>query len=147
MWSIVYFCFIIFSGVFFWSFNWDKFPCLLILLIFLCLYETRWKNSIWWSWRRSLIWSIPVQSACPQFLWWESWIDINTNHIFPQSVLADITFIVGWAGNGGDRARARCQAGHPLCSVAINTLSGVGSDLKLLQQNLWCLSLSWLSSL
>ena len=49
--------------------------------------------------------------------------DEDASHIFPQGVLAAMTLVGGGAGDGG--ARARCEAGPPLCSVASNTLLGV----------------------
>ena len=74
---------------------------------------------------------IAIQTVCAQCLWWESWIWHDTSHIFPQGVLAAITLVGGGAGDGGAKAGTGCEAGLPLCSVAITTLSGVGSDPKL----------------
>ena len=59
--------------------------------------------------------------------------DMNASHIFLQVVLTAITFLGGWAGNGGTRACAVCEVGLPFFSVAITALSGAGSDLKLLE--------------
>ena len=59
--------------------------------------------------------------------------DMNRSHIFPQCVLAAITLVGGGAGDGGSRDRAKCEAGIPLCSVAITTLLGAGVNPKLIQ--------------
>ena len=58
------------------------------------------------------------------------------SHVFPQCVLAAITLVGGVAGDGGARAGARTPAGAGLhlCSAAIISLSGLGSDPKLLEQ-------------
>ena len=58
----------------------------------------------------------------------------DASHVFPQGVLTAIILVGGGAGNGGVRAAARFKAIIPLCSVAISTLSGAGSDPKLLEQ-------------
>ena len=58
--------------------------------------------------------------------------DVDTSHIFLQGVLITITSVGGVAGDGGARACTVCEAGLLLCSVAIPTLSGVGSAPKLL---------------
>ena len=58
---------------------------------------------------------------------------MNRSHIFPQCVLAAITLVGGGAGDGGSRDRAKCEAGIPLCSVAITTLLGAGVNPKLIQ--------------
>ena len=60
--------------------------------------------------------------------------DMSTSHIFPQGVLAASILVGGGAGEGGAEARARCEAGLLLCSVAITALLGAGSDPKLLEQ-------------
>lgn len=40
--------------------------------------------------------------------------DVDTNHVFPQSVLATITLIVGVVGVGGSKACAGCETGLSL---------------------------------
>ena len=45
--------------------------------------------------------------------------DVDTSCIFPQGVLTTVTLVGGVAGDGGARACARCEAGLPLCSVAV----------------------------
>ena len=52
---------------------------------------------------------------------------VFTSHVFPQGVLAAITLIGGVTGVGRARACAECEAGLPLCSVAITALSGLRS--------------------
>lgn len=42
--------------------------------------------------------------------------DIDTSHVFPQGVLAAITLLGGRAGDGGDRADARCEETSSLLS-------------------------------
>ena len=65
--------------------------------------------------------------------------------IFPQGVLSAVTLVGGGAGDRGARARSKCEVGLSLCSVAVTTLLGVGSDPKLKQQKFWGSGLSWLS--
>ena len=60
---------------------------------------------------------------------------VNSSHAFPQGVLAVVTLVGCGAGDGGAKARARCEAGLPLCSVAITTPWRVRSDPKLPEQN------------
>ena len=60
---------------------------------------------------------------------------MNTIHAFPQSVLTAITLVGGGTGDGGARAWAKCEAELLLCLLAITTLSGVGLDPKLMEQN------------
>lgn len=52
--------------------------------------------------------------------------DVSVTHLFHLSLL------VGGAGNGGARARARYELGILLCSVSITALLEVGSFPKLL---------------
>ena len=59
--------------------------------------------------------------------------DTDTCHIFPQGVVTTLTLLGAVAGDGGARAGSRCEAGLPLCSVAITALSWVGSTPKLLE--------------
>ena len=58
--------------------------------------------------------------------------EMSKGHIFPQGMLAAITLIGGGAGDGGARARARCDLGL-LFSVAVTALLGAGSDPKVLK--------------
>ena len=56
-------------------------------------------------------------------------------HFFlPQGVRTAITLVGGGAGDRGARARSKCEVGLSLCSVAVTSLSGAGSDPKLLDQ-------------
>lgn len=48
--------------------------------------------------------------------------DVNIIHVFPQGVLASITLVEGVAGDGGAKARAKCEVGLPLCSVTVTAL-------------------------
>ena len=54
----------------------------------------------------------------------------------PQVVLTTRTLVGGGPGAGGARAGIGfiSEAGLPLCSVAITSLLGAGSDPKLLEQ-------------
>lgn len=65
---------------------------------------------------------------------WESWIDVNTSHIFSQVCLASLTLVGGGAEDEMSRARAKCELRLPCFSVAITALSGWKSGLKLLEQ-------------
>lgn len=60
--------------------------------------------------------------------------DMNTIHFFTCSVLAALTLLGNGAGNGGARSGAKCEAGLPLCSVAVTTLFGWKFDPKLLEE-------------
>ena len=60
--------------------------------------------------------------------------DMNISHIFPQGVLTAITLLGGWAIERVARTGARSEPGLALCSVAVTTVSGVGSGSKLLKQ-------------
>ena len=60
--------------------------------------------------------------------------DMDKSHVFPQGMLAAITFVWSGAEDGLDRAGMGYETGLPLCSVAITALSKVGSDTKLLEQ-------------
>ena len=59
---------------------------------------------------------------------------VNTSHVIPQCGLAALTLVGGGAGDGWARARAGCEPGLLLCSVANITLLGAGAVLKLLDQ-------------
>ena len=63
-------------------------------------------------------------------------LDVDASHIFPQGTLATITLIGSVAGVGGTRGCTGSKARFPLYSVAVTALSGVGSALNLLEQNL-----------
>ena len=65
-----------------------------------------------------------------------SGFDADAIHVFPQGVLVAITLIGHGVGDSGATAGAMCEAGLPVCSVAVTTLSGTGSDHKLLEQKL-----------
>ena len=60
--------------------------------------------------------------------------DVDSIHVFPQGLLAAITLVGIGTGDGGARAGTECEAGLPLCSVAVTTLSWVASVPKLLEQ-------------
>ena len=60
--------------------------------------------------------------------------DVSTNLIFAHGVLAAITLIVGMTGDGGTRARARCELELLLCSVTSTTLSELVMGPTLLEQ-------------
>ena len=65
---------------------------------------------------------------------WRAGSDMSTCHIFLQGVLAAISLVGGTSGDGGSRARAGCEPGSLLCSVASTTLFGMGMCPKLLEQ-------------
>lgn len=73
--------------------------------------------------------------------------DMSTSGIFPQGVPAAITVVLGGAGERADRARARCEVGLPLCSVANTALLRVRLGNKLLEQKPRVAGVSWLSPL
>ena len=52
--------------------------------------------------------------------------DLNTSHVFPQGALTAITLLGDGVRTEGAGARARCEPGLPLCSVAITVLLGHG---------------------
>lgn len=64
---------------------------------------------------------------------WRAGFDVDASHIFSYGFLTDITLEVGVAGNGGARANAGCEAILLLLPVIITSLSGAGSDTKLLE--------------
>ena len=51
---------------------------------------------------------------------------VNTIHVFPQGTVTAITLVDGGAGDGGSRARTRCEPGLLLCLVATTTYQGLG---------------------
>ena len=59
----------------------------------------------------SLCGSVPVQSACAQWLWWKSWIWSVHRSNLPQGVLATMTLVGSGAGAAVARDRARCEPG------------------------------------
>ena len=54
-----------------YSFVWNKFLCLLILLNILCLYEFRWNSYLFQAWRGVLVWK--CHYAVHMWLWWKSY--------------------------------------------------------------------------
>lgn len=66
-----------------------------------------------------------------------SGFDVDASHVFPQDLLAAITLVGSGTYDEGPRACKECEAGLPLCLVAISTFSGVevGSAPKLVKQN------------
>lgn len=58
--------------------------------------------------------------------------DMNSSNIFPQGVLAAITFVGGGHGDGGARAGISCELF--LCSMALTNLFRVRSVPMLLEQ-------------
>lgn len=49
--------------------------------------------------------------------------DVDASHISPQGLLAAITFVGGGPRDGVARAGAKREAGPPLCSMVVTTLS------------------------
>ena len=70
---------------------------------------------------------------------------MNTSFVFPQGVLVAVTLVGSGDGDGVAGARARCEQGLLLFSVAVTALSGAGT--KLLGQKCLGSGLSWLCSL
>lgn len=66
---------------------------------------------------------IPMQSTCG---FGEDMENVGRGYFFPKNVLAGITLVGGGAGDGGARARAMCELGLLLCSVAVTALFGQG---------------------
>lgn len=60
--------------------------------------------------------------------------EVSMGHIFLQEVLAATTLVGGRAEDGVTRARAMCEPGFLLCSVAVTALSRAGSGPKVLKQ-------------
>ena len=60
--------------------------------------------------------------------------EMSRGHIFPGGVLAAITLVGGRAGDGGARAKAKCELGLLLCSMAATTLLGAGAGPNMLEQ-------------
>ena len=73
------------------------------------------------------MWEHPYVDCLPSVSGVRTGFHADTSHIFSQGVLATITLIRGVTGAVGARDCARCEVGLPLCSVAVTTLSGVGS--------------------
>ena len=61
---------------------------------------------------------------CPVAFAVRAGCEVSIGPIFPLGVLAATTLVGGKAGDGGARARARCELGLFLSSMAIITLSG-----------------------
>lgn len=101
------------------SFNLE-YISLFILLNFLCLYEIKWSSYL--SWSGVLVWEGPYGS------------EVSMGHIFLQEVLAATTLVGGRAEDGVTRARAICEPGFLLCSVAVTALSRAGSGPEVLKQ-------------
>ena len=116
------FLFISFLGLFSCSFNWDRFLCLFIFLIFLCPYEITWNSYLWQSWGGVLMWEYPFSVCVCQVAWVREW----TWHEHKSRLSSGYTgryYIGGYgAGEGGARTRARSEAALHLGSVAITTL-------------------------
>lgn len=60
--------------------------------------------------------------------------EVSKRHVFPQGVLVAITLLGSGAGDGGARARTRCESGLLLCLVADTILLGTRSGPKVLKQ-------------
>lgn len=58
--------------------------------------------------------------------------DVSSSHIFPWVVLAAINLLGSGAGDGGARAKARCELSLLLCLVVNSTLFRVVSGTLLL---------------
>lgn len=74
--------------------------------------------------------SVLIQTASAQCFSGKAGFDMDTSHVFPQSVLAAVTLIGSGVRDWEARADIRYEAGLPFSSVAIAVLFGVGSDPK-----------------
>lgn len=78
------------------------------------------------------MWKLPCTDfMCPMPL--VEIFEVDVCHVFPQGVLADITFVWSGLGDGWTRPGNVCEEELPLCSVAITALLGMGTDPKLLE--------------
>lgn len=69
---------------------------------------------------------VSLCSLCvPSSLDGRSGFGVNRSRVFPKGVLAPIALAEGGAGNGGATVGARCEAGRPLCSMAVIALLGI----------------------
>ena len=127
----------IFSGISSCFFNFDQSLCLFISPNFLGLYEFRCNSHLLQSWRDVLMWEHLYTDSCAQCLWCRDGFDMDTVTSFLRGYWQLSPGLRGGAGDGGDRAGVGWGMGLPLCSVAVTTLSGVGSDPKLLEQKPW----------
>ena len=60
--------------------------------------------------------------------------EVSAGCVFPGGVLAAAALVGGRAEDGVTRARAMCEPGFLLCSVAVTALSRAGSGPKVLKQ-------------
>ena len=67
-----------------------------------------------------------MQAVCVQCFGAKAGFGIDTSHVFPQVLLPVIPLIGGVVHARVSRAYAECEAGLPLCSVAVTTLSEAG---------------------
>ena len=74
------------------------------------------------------------------------WVCLGSSYLGP-SVLAAITLLGCGAGDEEARVVTQCEVHLSICSVAITTLLGAGSDPKLLEQKSCELGPSLLCSL
>ena len=80
------------------------------------------------------MWEWPYTDCVPSAFGGRAGFDVDISHVFPQCVLAAITLVGSGVGDGEARTGTGCEAGLPLFTVAVTTLSGTGSDLNLLEQ-------------
>lgn len=90
--------------------------------------------------------SIFIQTVCAQCFCGIDGFDMDASHIFPQDMLPAVTLAVYGPGDGKARADSGGEAGLTLCSVAITSLLGEGSDPKFLEQKPWDSGPWWLHS-
>ena len=80
------------------------------------------------------MWECPYSLHVPSGFGGRAGSDVSMSLILPHGVLAALTMVGCGAGDGGSRARARCEPGLLLCSEASTALLGTGSGLKLLEE-------------
>ena len=87
---LVSFILFVLAGDFACSLNWELFPCLLILLNFLSLYEFMRNSYLLCSLRGVFMWEHHSVNCVINMLDARHSFDKDMSHVFPQSVLATI---------------------------------------------------------
>lgn len=88
---------------------------------------SEFSHLLWSSWFVLRSGGIPILTACASASGGRDGFDIDTNHVFPQGVLAATTFARDGAGDGRARAGSGCKVGFsfPLFSGHHRLTSGV----------------------
>lgn len=83
---------------------------------------SEFSHLLWSSWFVLRSGGIPILTACASASGGRDGYDIDTNHVFPQGVLAAIALVGGVARDGEARVGTRCEVGLAFSTVAIITL-------------------------